>query len=66
MSQTVQIKNHLNSGNSITPLEAFEQFGCMRLAARIRDLRQSGMEIVSLPFQTKSGKIVARYMEVKK
>lgn len=31
----------------ITPLEALEQFGCMRLAARIKDLRDGGYPIIT-------------------
>lgn len=39
-SQNAQILKHLESGKSITALEALELFGCMRLGARIYDLRK--------------------------
>jgi len=35
MSQVSSIKNHLNSGRTITPLEALDLYGCFRLAAVI-------------------------------
>jgi len=66
MSQLNQIKAHLNGGASLTQLEALEMFGCFRLAARIRDLRDSGMNIVSEPFKLNSGKFVAKYFKAVK
>lgn len=47
MAQTVDIKKHLQAGNTITPLEALHRFGCMRLGARILDLKREGMTIHS-------------------
>ena len=41
-AQTIQILKYLKDGNSITPLEALYKFGCMRLGARIYDLKQEG------------------------
>lgn len=38
-SQNKQIKNWLETGNSITPIEALNLFGCFRLGARIHDLK---------------------------
>ncbi len=45
MSQTKQIREHLESGRSITPLEALKLYGCFRLGARIWDLRDAGLDI---------------------
>jgi len=45
MSQIEAIKKHLQQGRPITPLEALQQYGCLRLAARISDLRDAGMNI---------------------
>ena len=45
MSQNETIRAALLAGRAITPLEALHEFGCLRLAARIRDLRQTGMDI---------------------
>jgi hypothetical protein len=44
-NQKYQILNHLQSGKKITPLEALDQFGCMRLASRINELRDEGYPI---------------------
>lgn len=48
MTQTEQIRQHLLKHNSITPLEALRRYGCMRLAARIKDLRQEGFSVMSV------------------
>ena len=60
-SQNKQIAAWLNSGNTITSLEALKLFGCMRLASRINDLRQRGMDIVTEKVITSTGKLVAQY-----
>ena len=39
------ILEHLIKYGSITPLEASKRYGCMRLAARIADIRADGIEI---------------------
>ena len=39
MSQEKQILGYLQSRGSITAIEALQEFGCFRLAARIADLR---------------------------
>ena len=44
-SQTQDILNHMKQYGCITPLEALERYGCMRLGARIFDLRQQGYTI---------------------
>ena len=40
MSQSSDILRYLQEWGSITPMEALDQFGCFRLAARIYDLRK--------------------------
>ena len=60
-SQNKQIASHLNSGKTITSLEALTLFGCLRLSARIFNLRRDGMTIRSKVFKTESGKHVAQY-----
>jgi hypothetical protein len=45
-SQNKEIKNWLETGNSITPIEALNLFGCFRLGARIHDLKNKfGLDI---------------------
>lgn len=46
MTQREKIRRHLNDHGSITPLEAMEEYGIMRLAARIGELQAEGMPIV--------------------
>lgn len=60
-SQESQILSWLQAGNSITPLEALDRFGTLRLGGRIYDLRKKGYEIKSEDYETPSGKHVARY-----
>ena len=44
-TQADGILNWLLQGRTITQLEAIDQFGCTRLAARIDDLRKRGYHI---------------------
>jgi hypothetical protein len=44
-SQNLQIRKHLESGKSITPLEALSRYGCLRLGARIYDLKRDGLPV---------------------
>lgn len=60
MSQCDRIGIYLKKGKTLTALEALERFGCMRLAARIADLRERGWEIVSERIE-RNGKKFSRY-----
>ena len=60
-SQTKMIKRHLQKGESLTPMEAFLLFNCLRLAARIKDLRDMGYPIERQTLTVASGKRVASY-----
>lgn len=44
-SQNLTILNHLLTSAPITSIEAFNFFGCTRLAARIDDLKNKGFQI---------------------
>lgn len=46
-SQNSKIKAYLQSGKSLTPLDALYMFGCFRLGARIYNLRKQGLDIKS-------------------
>jgi hypothetical protein len=61
-SQNALIKGWLLNGYSLTQLEALNQFGCFRLAARIADLRDKGLNIVTYMVTLENGKRVARYI----
>ncbi len=39
-SQLEQIRRHLLTRGSITPLDALREYGCMRLGGRIYELRE--------------------------
>lgn len=52
-SQKEMILEYMESGNSITQIEATERFGCTRLASRINELRNEGYDIRS---KTKTSK----------
>ena len=60
MSQNDQIRAALILGRSLTPLDALNEFGCFRLAARVADLRREGLDIECVN-ETKNGKRYARY-----
>jgi len=45
MTQAEQILAHLQSGRSISPLEALAEYACFRLGARIFDLKAEGHDI---------------------
>lgn len=61
-SQNKQILNHLQFGYAITALEAFKSYDCMRLAARISDIKKMGYNIKSEMVQVGNNKKkVARY-----
>jgi hypothetical protein len=59
-SQTALIKGWLLNGYSITQLDALNMFGCFRLAARIADIRDQGLNIVT-DMITVNDKRVANY-----
>ena len=44
-TQNMRILKHLKAGKTITALQALRQFGCLRLSARILDLKKIGFEI---------------------
>lgn len=53
MTQCDKILRHLKDYGSITSLTAMQEYGIMRLASRINDLRAEGIAIVS---EIKTGK----------
>ena len=59
-SQNKQILNHLESGKTITPIDALNLFGCFRLGARIHDLKSEGHDIKT-EIKSVNGKRFAEY-----
>ena len=60
-SQCKEILKDLKDGKHITALAAVVDYGCMRLAARIFDLKGDGHKIKDYPVTTRSGKRVSCY-----
>jgi len=65
-SQNQLILNHLTHKGSITPAEALVTYGCMRLAARIGDLKNHGHKIETEIKTDQLGGRYARYWLLKK
>ena len=71
VSQNTEILKHLKESKTITAIEALQFFGCLRLAARIKDLRDDGHDIATTMIPVKSQKYgyrdkrVAEYVLVK-
>jgi hypothetical protein len=63
-SQNALIKGWLMNGRSLTTLDALNMFGCFRLAARIANLRDQGMDINTEIVEV-NDKRVARYSLVR-
>jgi hypothetical protein len=61
MSQNKQIAEYLNKGKKLTTLDALTKFGCFRLAARISDLRNDGMNIATKIITLENKKQIAQY-----
>jgi len=66
MTQCEMILEHLNSGGTLTVLEAIERFGCYACSQRCGELRRAGYPVKSELVELPNGKRVAQYsMEVK-
>ena len=64
-SQCAMILDWLERGFSLTQMEALKRFNCMRLPARINDLRNQGHNIRMNKIRTNTGKLVGEYRLVK-
>ena len=60
-SQASQIADYMMQGNKITPLEALDLFGSLRLSAIVFVLRERGYKIQVERVKTSTGKWVAQY-----
>ena len=45
--QNAAVLARLESGRGITSMEAYNELGCTRLSARIKDLRDAGVQITT-------------------
>jgi len=62
-TQNDKIKSYFTKGKAITPIDALNKFGCLRLSARIKDLRDGGLNIAT-KYVTKAGKTFASYSKI--
>ncbi len=53
-TQCDRILRHLNDHGSITSLEAVQEYGILRLASRINDLKRRGHKIISITEKSKN------------
>jgi hypothetical protein len=60
-TQDQMILEFLLTGCGLTPLQALQWFGCLRLASRINTLRNQGFVIHTMMVKTKSNKHIATY-----
>lgn len=54
MTQTEKILSYIEENGSITPLDALREFGCMRLASRMCDLKRDGYTVCKTMETTKN------------
>ena len=54
MTQNETVLRHLREHGSLTTLEAMQQYGIMRLSARIHDLRDQGIRIACVMTQSRN------------
>ena len=60
MSQNSLILKHLQSGKTLTPIDALNLFGSLRVGARIKNLRDLGHNVIT-EMISQGGKTFARY-----
>lgn len=62
--QAQQMFEHLKTRGSLTQIEAYEEYGCFRVASRIHEMKKAGIPIVKT---MKTGKnrygVECRYAE---
>ena len=60
-SQEAQILEHLQSGKTLTPIQALNLFGSFRLGARCFNLKKAGYHIMNKMIKVSKNKRVAQY-----
>jgi hypothetical protein len=61
MTQNERVLKTLRAGRTLTSAEAASRFKIANLRARIDELRQSGVSIVSTPYTRKNGARAVKY-----
>ena len=61
MTQIALLLDHLQTGQTLTPLEAFQLCGTLACHSQMAELRKQGYDIHCEMIKTNSGKRVGRY-----
>lgn len=62
MTQNEEILKALRNGDILTSIDALNQFGCFRLAARVKDLRDEGHNVKTIMRERNGKRYAAYYM----
>jgi len=62
-TQCKQVYAYMDVNGSITSMDAFRDLGITRLSARIKDLRDSGVEIETIMEQNKKSRYARYYIK---
>ena len=62
MSQKLVILDYLKTGKGITPLQALNLCGSLRLSERIRDLEADGYSIRHVPYLTGKKRVMSYFL----
>lgn len=60
-TQTEKILHYMQTNGAITPMDALRECGCMRLAARIADIKELGFDISTKIITEANGTRYAEY-----
>jgi len=60
-TQCEQVLKHLRTRGSLTPLDALNEYGIFRLAARCLELRERGHDVINIK-QSEGEKTFGRYV----
>ena len=62
MTQAQTVLKHLKSGRTLSAMEAVQKYGILRLAGRVKELRDVGYNIISVPVNDKkTGRHYVKY-----
>jgi hypothetical protein len=61
-TQAEKVAKYLKAGRTLTAREALARFDIRNLRARIFDLRESGMNIGTIPYTRKDGVSAVKYV----
>ena len=63
-SQCAKILRHIKQYGSISPLDALRKYGCMRLGARVYELKSEGYKIkADIVYNTKGKRFAVYYLK---